>query len=248
MNTPPYRAAVFGATSAIAVEILRAIAHDRPSEFLLIGRDSGKLAAVAADLGTRGATCQTRTADFLDPATDWQGLLDAGSAPWDLFLIAHGSLCDQEPALAEGSVIAREIAINFTSHATLAAACSAALRRQGRGTLAAIGSVAGDRGRQSNFLYGSAKAGIATFMAGLRHRHAAEKNIHIVLLKPGMTDSPMTAGLKKGPLFSSATHVGALGWRAIRRGTPVAYLPGWWRWIMLVIRAAPAAVFHRTKL
>jgi short-subunit dehydrogenase len=248
MNTSPYRAAIFGATSAIAVELLRAIVRDGPAEFLLIGRDSDKLAAVAADLAARGATCQTRTADFLDPTTDWQGLLATASAPWDLFLIAHGSLCDQEPALAQGADIAREIAINFTSHATIAGACSAVLRRQGRGTLAAIGSVAGDRGRQSNFLYGSAKAGLATFMAGLRHRHAGEKEIRVILLKPGMTDSPMTAGMKKGPLFSSASSVGALGWRAIRRGTPVAYLPGWWRWIMLLIRSVPAAVFHRTKL
>jgi len=248
MNTPPYRAAVFGATSAIAVEILRAIARDSPAEFVLIGRDPAKLAAVAADLGTRGATCRILHADFLDPATDWQGLIDSAPAPWDLFLIAHGSLCDQEATLAQSSAIAREIAINFTSHAAIAAACSSTLRRQGRGTLATIGSVAGDRGRQSNFLYGSAKAAIATFMAGLRHRHAAEKDIHIVLLKPGMTDSPMTAGMKKGPLFSSAAQVGALGWQAIRRGTPVAYLPAWWRGIMLLIRALPAAVFHRTKL
>jgi short-subunit dehydrogenase len=85
-------------------------------------------------------------------------------------------------------------------------------------------------------------------MAGLRHHHAAEKDIHIVLLKPGMTDSPMTAGMKKGPLFSSAARVGALAWRAIRRGKPVAYLPGWWRWVMLAIRSVPTAVFHRTKL
>jgi decaprenylphospho-beta-D-erythro-pentofuranosid-2-ulose 2-reductase len=248
MTAPPYRAAVFGATSAIAVEILRAITLEGPAEFLLLGRDSAKLATVAADLTARGAICETRTADFLDPATDWQALLDPAAPPWDLFLIAHGSLCDQDASLAQGRAVAREIAINFTSHATIAAACSAILRRQGRGTLAAIGSVAGDRGRQSNFLYGSAKAGLATFMAGLRHHHAAEKDIHIVLLKPGMTDSPMTAGMKKGPLFSSASRVGALAWRAIRRGKPVAYLPGWWRWVMLAIRSVPTAVFHRTKL
>lgn len=243
-----YRAAVFGATSAIAQDLLRTlVAEEKQAELLLIGRDSAKLEAVAADLNTRGATCRIIATDLTDPSVDWSKLLDS-TQPWDLFLLAHGSLPDQEQTLADGSAVAREIAVNFTSHAVIAATCSQILTRQGKGTLAVIGSVAGDRGRQSNFLYGSAKAGIDTFMSGLRHRHAAQKNIHIVLLKPGMTDTPMTAGLKKGPLFTSSRKVGALGWQAIRRGKPVAYLPGWWRWVMCIICSVPTPVFHRTRL
>ena len=212
-----YRAAVFGATSAIAQDLLRAlIAEHKQADLLLIGRDAAKLEAVAADLQTRGATCRTITTDLTNPSVDWKKLLDS-SEPWNLFLLAHGSLPDQEQALADSSAVAREIGINYTSHAVISAACSEILTRQGRGTLAVIGSVAGDRGRQSNFLYGSAKAGIDTFMAGLRHRHAVQKDIHIVLLKPGMTDTPMTAGIKKGPLFTSSHKVGALGWQAIRK-------------------------------
>jgi decaprenylphospho-beta-D-erythro-pentofuranosid-2-ulose 2-reductase len=243
-----YRAAVFGATSAIAQDLLRTlVAEKKQAELLLIGRDATKLEAVAADLRTRGAECRTIATDLTDPAVDWKTLLESAQ-PWDLFLLAHGSLPDQEQTLADGSAVAREVAVNFTSHAVIGAACSEILTRQGHGTLAVIGSVAGDRGRQSNFLYGSAKAGIDTFMAGLRHRHAAQKDIQIVLLKPGMTDTPMTASMKKGPLFTSSNKVGALGWQAIRKGKPVAYLPGWWRWVMLIIRSVPSPVFLKTKL
>ncbi|MCW1924155.1 SDR family NAD(P)-dependent oxidoreductase [Luteolibacter arcticus] len=243
-----YRAAIFGATSAIAQDLLRTlVAEQKQADLLLIGRDAAKLEAVAADLRTRGAECRTIPIDLTDPSVDWKKLLDS-AAPWDLFLLAHGSLPDQEQTLADGSAVAREIAVNFTSQAVIAAACSEILTRQGRGTLAVIGSVAGDRGRQSNFLYGSAKAGIDTFMAGMRHRHAAQQDIRIVLLKPGMTDTPMTAGVKKGPLFTSSHKVGALGWQAIRKGKPVAYLPGWWRWVMLIICSVPSPVFLKTKL
>lgn len=243
-----YRAAVFGATSAIAQDLLRTlVAEKKQAELLLIGRDAAKLEVVAADLTTRGAICRVIATDLTDTSVDWKNLLES-SQPWDLFLLAHGSLPHQEQTLANSNAVAREIAVNYTSHAVIASACSEILTRQGQGTLAVIGSVAGDRGRQSNFLYGSAKAGIDTFMAGLRHRHAAQKDIHIVLLKPGMTDTPMTAGIKKGPLFTSSHKVGALGWQAIRKGKPVAYLPGWWRWVMLIICSVPSPVFHKTKL
>lgn len=246
MSESTYRVAVFGATSLIATEILRAITAERRGNFLLIGRNQAKLESLAADLGTRGAECEILALDLLDPATDWVKLLRDG--PWDLFLLAHGSLPDQDKTLTCGNDLARQIDINFTSHAVIAAACAEILERQGCGTLAAIGSVAGDRGRQSNYLYGSAKSAIATFMAGLRHRFTSNDRIHIVLLKPGMTDTPMTAGIDQGPLFSSAEKVGQLGWKAILKAKPIAYLPAWWSVIMFLIRSAPAFLFHRTKL
>lgn len=246
MNESRYHAVVFGATSAIATEILRSIVVERSAFFLLIGRDESKLETLANDLRTRGAECQVLAIDFLDPAIFWGSHLD--SKVWDLFLLAHGSLPDQEETIKDGPSIAREAAINYSSHTVIASACSAILEKQKRGTLAVIGSVAGDRGRQSNYLYGSAKAGIATFMAGLRHRFAPEANIHAVLLKPGMTDTPMTADLPKGPLFSPADKVGSLAWKAIRKGKAIAYLPGWWALVMLIIRTIPGVIFHKTKL
>ncbi len=246
MNAPRYHAAVFGATSAIATEILRAIAAERPASFLLIGRDAAKLDALAADLRTRGADCETLAADLLDAEIRWDEIL--GNRDWDLFLLAHGSLPDQATTLQNGPAVAREAAVNFTSHVVIASACAARLEQQKRGTLAVIGSVAGDRGRQSNYLYGSAKAGIATFMAGLRHRFASVPEIRIVLLKPGMTDTPMTAQLPKGPLFSPADKVGRLAWQAILKRKSIVYLPGWWALVMLAIKSAPTFLFHRTRL
>jgi decaprenylphospho-beta-D-erythro-pentofuranosid-2-ulose 2-reductase len=246
MNESRYQAAVFGATSAIATALLREIAASGPCHLLLLGRDARKLDTLAADLRARGADCDSHEADLLDPDANWDQLLS--SRVWDLCLIAHGSLPDQELALTSGPLIAREIAVNYTSHVVIAAACVRCLEIQQRGTLAVIGSVAGDRGRKSNFLYGSAKAGIETFCRGLQHRFADRPNIQVVLLKPGMTDTPMTADLSKGLLFSPAEKVGRLAWEAIRNAMPVAYLPGFWRPVMTMIRWLPARIFNRTRL
>ena len=250
MTDHPYHAAAFGATSAICVETLRAIARDKPAKFLLIGRDSTRLDAVAADLRGRGAECITLIADFSDPKTNWQQLLAENSqnTPWDLFLIAHGTLPNQESALNDSQELENALNVNFVSPAIIASACAQVLENQARGTLAVFGSVAGDRGRGSNFVYGSAKAGIDTFLAGMRHHFAKNPEIKIVTLKPGMTDSPMTAHLPKGPLFSSAESVGMLSWKAIKSASSVSYQPGWWRYVMLLIRFIPNFLFHRTKL
>lgn len=250
MSPPTYQAAVFGASSTICMEVLRAMLRQQPARLLLIGRNSDNLAAVAADLRCRGADCLTLTAPLTDSATDWRRLLEehSNNQPWDLFLIAHGTMPDQEPTLANGNSLAEVLKVNFVSPAVIAAACAAMLDHQGHGTLAVIGSVAGDRGRGSNFIYGSAKAGLDTFLAGMRHRFAFRNPIRIVTLKPGMTDTPMTAHLPKGPLFSSAERVGTLAWQAIQTGTPVAYLPGWWKIIMSLIRLLPPKILHRTRL
>lgn len=250
MSAAPYHAAVFGATSAICIETLRAIAHQHPAKFLLIGRDEGRLETVANDLCARGAECTTLAVDFSNHLTDWGKILadySQGSA-WDLFLIAHGTLPDQEQTFARGERVAEALDVNFVSPAVISAACGAALESQNHGTLAVFGSVAGDRGRGSNFIYGSAKAGIDTFLAGMRHHFAKHPQVRIVTLKPGMTDSPMTAHLPKGPLFSPAEKVGTLAWRSIQSAPSVAYLPGWWRLIMTLIRYLPERLLHRSHL
>ncbi len=241
-----YRAAIFGATSTIAIETLRALVADRPAELLLIGRNSQRLETLAADLRARGACCVILTADLLSPDIPWSSILDGKE--WNLFLIAIGSLPDQQFILDDPHVTSREIDINLIAPIRIAFTCARILENQRKGTLAAFGSVAGDRGRQSNYLYGAAKSALDTFFAGLRHRFAAMPEVRITLLKPGMTDSPMTSRMKKGPLFSSASKVGADAWKAIRKGKPVAYLPYWWRGIMFVLRLLPSFVLHKTKL
>jgi decaprenylphospho-beta-D-erythro-pentofuranosid-2-ulose 2-reductase len=250
MSAPEFNAVLIGATSAIATEAARAMVAEKPCRLLLIGRDPTKLEAVAQDLRVRGATVEIQSADFLDPATDWKGMLQnfAAGHALDCVLIAHGELSDQNACLTDGPAFARSIAVNFTSAAFIASVAAEILATQGHGTLGVIGSVAGDRGRQSIFLYGSAKAGLDTFLEGLRHFHAGKPGLKIVTIKPGLIDTPMTADVKKGPLCTSAEKAGQLVWKAMRTGKPVAYIPGWWRWILLVIRLVPRAIFYRTRL
>jgi len=111
----------------------------------------------------------------------------------------------------------------------------------------AISSVAGDRGRASNYVYGSAKAGLTAFLSGLRQR-LWNKGVRVITIKPGFVDTPMTAGFKKGLLWAKPAHIAQGIDRAVASGRPVAYLPGFWCWIMLVIRHIPERVFVRIRL
>ena len=246
MSESTFNVAVFGATSSIASETMRAIAGEHTAHFRLFGRNADRLGAVASDLDARGASSEIREVDLLSSDVDWSAQLEGKN--WDVIYIAHGSLPDQEVTLNDSKKLELEMAINFVSPVQIASACASVLERQKRGTLAIIGSVAGDRGRQSNFLYGAAKSGLETFADGLRHRLFHLPDVKVTFLKPGMTDTPMTAGMEKGALFSSAAKVGRDAWTAIKRGRSTAYLPGWWWMVMTIIRLVPAPVFYRTKL
>ena len=240
---------VFGGTSAIAQAIVRAAARERSVRALLLGRNVQRLQSVKNDLAARGLSIEFQCADPSDSTVPWESLLRAAMpGKIDLFLVAHGELPEQEPTLNDPVRLARTLQVNFVSAAVIATVCARMLEQQGGGSLAVIGSVAADRGRASNFLYGSAKAGLETLLEGLRHRLAKNPNIRIITIKPGLTDTPMTADVPKGPLFSSADKVGTLSWKAIKKGVPVAYVPAWWRLILTIVRWLPRKIFYRTKL
>ena len=245
----PLNVAVFGGTSAIAQAIVRAAARERSVRVLLLGRNVQRLQSVKDDLVARGIAAEFQCADPSDATLPWESIL-RGALPGniDLFLVAHGELPEQEPLLNDPARLARTLQVNFVSAAVIAAACARLLEQQGAGSLAVIGSVAADRGRGSNFVYGSAKAGLETMLEGMRHRLAKHPNIRVTTIKPGMTDTPMTAEMPKGPLFSSADKVGLLSWKAIQKGAPVAYVPAWWWLILTIIRLLPRKIFYRTKL
>ena len=137
---------------------------------------------------------------------------------------------------------------NFTSAAAWCQAAAAILERQRSGVLLVIGSVAGDRGRGSNYIYGASKAGLGALVEGVAHR-LARSGARAVLIKPGFVDTPMTAGVaRKGPLWASSETVARTIVASADRGGPIVYAPVFWRAIMFVVRNVPSAIFHRTRL
>lgn len=241
---------IFGATSAIAQAVARRYAK-RGARFFLVARNAERLATVAADLKARGAAeVETAAADLADLSRHASLVSQARTAlgTFDRVLVAHGTLTDQKAAEADAAVMAREIGINFVSAASLLTSIATVMEGQWKGAIAVIGSVAGDRGRQSNYVYGSAKAGLGAFVQGLRHR-LARHGVNVTLVKPGFVDTPMTAGLAKGgPLWAQPAQVAADIEAAMERGAAMLYTPWFWRWIMLIIRSVPDAIFRRTRL
>ena len=244
------RVLILGATSAIAEATARRFAATGDALFL-VARDPARLEAVAADLRVRGAAqVETMAMDALDydrHAAAIDGAMTALGG-LDVALLAYGSLPDQKACEASAELTRRAFELNATSAISLLAVLGERFARQGRGTIAAISSVAGERGRQSNYLYGAAKAALTVFLSGLRNRlHGS--GVHVLTVKPGFVDTPMTDGMNKaGALWAKPEAIGQAIRKAADKGGPIQYAPGLWRMIMLVIRTVPAFVFHKTKL
>ncbi|WP_313142022.1 SDR family oxidoreductase [Stenotrophomonas sp.] len=238
---------IIGATSAIAESVARLYAG-RAAALYLVGRSAGKLDAIAADLRVRGAPhVHTGVLDVNDLSAHGALLDDAWSALGgvDTVLIAHGTLPDQAACDASVELSLREFATNGTS--TIALAAALAQRLQSGASLAVISSVAGDRGRASNYLYGSAKAAVTAYLSGLGQR-LRPAGINVLVIKPGFVDTPMTAAFKKGALWATPDKVAAGILKAIGKRKAVAYLPGFWWAIMMIIKNIPEFAFRRIKL
>lgn len=248
-DSSPPRVLIVGATSAIARAVARRFAA-RQADFVLVGRQRERLEAVAADLRTRGAgRIESLVLDASDPASHDQLVSSAQAAlgGLDVALIAHGTLPDQQRCNASAAEALDALRVNGTSVISLLARLAPVFESQGSGTIAAISSVAGDRGRQSNYAYGAAKAMVSVFMQGLRNRLAGQ-GVQVLTVKPGLVDTPMTASFRKGLLWSTPNRVGADIVRAIDRRKDVLYTPWFWRFAMMVIRAIPEPIFKRLKL
>ncbi len=241
---------IFGATSAIAQRVARLYAADGAS-FFLVARNAERLSTVAADLRARGAVkAETTSADLAETPLHANLIAEALAAlgRFDRVLVAHGTLGDQTLCEQDAAAALREINLNFLSAASLLTHIANAMEKQGGGSVAVIGSVAGDRGRQSNYVYGSAKAGLAAFVQGLRHR-MGRHGVNVTLIKPGFVDTPMTGHIAKGgPLWAQPEKVATDIRDAMEQGAAIRYTPWFWRWIMLVIRLVPDTIFRRTRL
>ncbi len=249
------RILIVGATSGIAMACARTWLEREGAgvEFYLVGRSVEKLAQCADDLSGRGAAgVTTVVADFADIGS-YAGILDEALSSFERFdiaLVAHGSLPDQDACSSSIELTAAEFEINATSAIAWLTALSIAMqsRAMSGSALAVISSVAGDRGRESNYLYGSAKAAVSTFCDGLRMRLAGH-GIHVTDVRPGMVDTDMTRNMDlPGILVASPEEVAATIVRAIERKKAVVYAPGYWALIMLIIKLIPRSIFKRLKL
>jgi decaprenylphospho-beta-D-erythro-pentofuranosid-2-ulose 2-reductase len=247
---PLRRIAIIGATSSIAEHCARLWAATPGTALTLVGRDAGRLERVAADLRVRspGATVRTMSGDLLD-ARAIRALVDAivlDGMP-DRVLIAHGALPDQQACQRDLGAAFDALQVNALSPVLFAEAFAGHME-PGGGVIALVGSVAGDRGRAANYVYGAAKGLVARYAQGLQHRLAGSgSRLRVVLVKPGPTATPMTAHLPQRGLAPVETVARRIVDGAAA-GRPVVYAPSKWAVLMLVIRHLPAFVFNKMPL
>lgn len=243
------RILIIGATSAIAEATARRFAA-QGHRLYLWARNTERLDAIAADMRVSGAT-EVQIAPF--DARKIETLPDQVTSAWeavngfDIVLIAHGTLPDQKACEQNVALTMTEIGTNALSVIALLTVLANHMETIGQGTLAVITSVAGDRGRQSNYVYGAAKGAVGIFLQGLRNR-LANSGVHVLTIKPGFVDTPMTADFGKGALWVTPEAIATGIVHAINKKKLVVYLPAFWQLIMLIIRQIPERLFMNLKL
>jgi short-subunit dehydrogenase len=241
---------IIGATSAIAAACARRWAG-QDARFFLVARNEERLAQVADDLRARGAhlvACHLLDINAIDRHPVMLEQCEAELGALDIVLVAPGTLPEQAQCAADAAVAMREFTTNATSIIGLLTPLANLLQAQGRGTLVVISSVAGDRGRSSNYLYGSAKAALSTFCEGLNAR-LFKAGARVLTVKPGFVATPMTAGLPlPAALVATPDKVADDIVRAVERNRDVLYTPWFWSPIMRIIRSLPKFVFKRLSL
>jgi len=240
---------MIGATSAIAEATTRLFAQ-RGDTLYLLGRDMERLSLLTQDLKIHGAANVEYTFFEANDLVDHQNVLDKAVQALqhiDVVVIAYGRLSHQKNAEQNVEATIDALHTNLMSVVSLLTLLANQLQKQGNGTLAVISSVAGDRGRQSNYIYGTAKGALSIFLQGLRQR-LFKSNVHVLTIKPGFVDTPMTADFNKGLLWTTPEKVARGIIKAIDNKEHVVYLPRFWRYIMFVIKAIPEAIFVRLKL
>lgn len=240
---------IIGATSAIAQETAKCFAA-AGDQLFLVARHQDKLDRVVQDLRARGAA---RVEAFAMDANDFaqHGFILHEALEifegLDVALLAHGTLPDQKACEKDYAEAEKELKTNFLSNVSLLTILANHFEEKKSGTIAVITSVAGDRGRPSNYVYGTAKGATSIFLSGLRAR-LAKSGVAVVDIRPGFVDTPMTAAIKKNALFASPETVARGIYKAILKKKNVVYLPWFWRWIMSAIRMIPETLFKKLSL
>ncbi len=251
MSYTKKRIVVIGATSTIANHCARLWVKKTAVDMTLVGRDPTKTELVARDLRVRSPQSIIRVlkADFIDPHAIRQlidGIVAEGIV--HTVLIAHGTLPDQADCEKDQAACSEALMVNGISPVLFAEAFAGHMQKANQGTLAIIGSVAGDRGRKSNYIYGAAKGLVTRYVQGLQHRLEGT-GVKVVLIKPGPTDTPMTKHMKQqGSRLARVEDVANLIVGGIEQGKSVVYAPAKWAVIMMIIRHLPNFIFKKLEI
>ncbi len=240
---------IVGATSGIAEQCARIWIKEPALMLTLVGRDKNKTQALADDLVVRNssATIKVVTTDFLSPKEVTHTVESiCTEMPVAIALIAHGSLPDQQQYQQDLVLNQHTLEVNGISPVLFAEAFATQMEKPRQGSLALIGSVDGDGGRKSNYVYGAAKGLVTRYAQGLQHRFA-HTPIKVSLIKPGPTATAMTAHLPQRGLASSST-VAATIVQGIAQGKAVINAPAKWAVIMMIIRHLPAFIFNKLDI
>lgn len=241
---------IIGASSAIGRALARKWAS-AGSDIILAGRDLDDINRTAADLRIRSGR-RVEVASFDAMAFDtheafWRDCQTRAGGALAGVIILHGQLPDQSAAQSDLATARQAIDVNFVSAVSVLTLAANDFERAQRGFICVFSSVAGDRGRQSNYVYGSAKAALSTYLGGLRNR-LARSHVHVLTVKPGFVDTAMTWGLPGLFLVAQPSCVADDVYSAVERGRSTIYTPWFWRYIMLIIKSVPEFIFKRMKM
>lgn len=241
---------IVGATSSIARAIARRFAQ-QGSSVLLAARDLDEAQTIASDLRVRfGVEAEAAPFDAERPELAhafFEECLQRSQCALAGVVVAHGDLGDRVAVATDPAALARLVDVNLTSAAAVLAQSANHFEARRTGFICAISSVAGDRGRKSNYAYGAAKAGLTAYLSGLRQR-MSKAGVTVLTVKPGFVDTAMTFGAPGLFLVARPERVADDIVRSLRRGRSSVYTPWFWRWIMLIIRSIPEPVFRRLDL
>jgi decaprenylphospho-beta-D-erythro-pentofuranosid-2-ulose 2-reductase len=237
-----------GGTSDIAVATAHRYLRERPLRVVIAARDSARRTAVADELRAAGATVEVVDFDAEDAKSPQRMVAEAtAGGDVDVAVVAFGQLGDQERLAHDPGAVAALAQVNYVAPAVVGTVLAEHMRRQGHGTIVALSSVAGERARASNFVYGSTKAGVDAFYSGLADSLVGT-GVSVLVVRPGFVRSKMTEGLPDAPLATTPEAVAEAIVTGVRRGRHTVWVPGAMRWVMSGLRHTPRAVFRRLPI
>jgi decaprenylphospho-beta-D-erythro-pentofuranosid-2-ulose 2-reductase len=237
-----------GGTSDIAVATAHRYLRERPLRVVLAARDSARRGAVAEELRAAGATVEVVDFDAEDPKSPERMVAEAtAGGDVDVAVVAFGQLGEQEQLAHDADAVAALARVNYVAPVVVGTVLAERMRAQGHGSIVALSSVAGERARASNFVYGSTKAGMDAFYSGLADSLAGS-GVSVLVVRPGFVKSKMTEGLAPAPLATTPEAVAEAIVAGVRKGRHTVWVPGAMRWVMSGLRHTPRGVFRRLPL